>query len=208
MSLEGPIFFLATVAFISLSGVMMPGPTFAATVAQGYRDGRAGLGITLGHALIEVPLIALIFLGFATILSDDSIIATIGIVGGAIILWMGVGMLRARDVIITQEGALKRRASFDGVLSTASNPYWLLWWATVGAALVATATEFGIWMLPAFVIVHISCDAGWNILVSRTVNRSKGLWNVKWHHLLIVASGGIMVIFGLYFLISSIEILL
>jgi len=203
MSLELPLVFLASVAFISLSGVMTPGPTFAATVAQAYNDKGAGLKITLGHAVVELPLIALIFLGFATVLSDESVITGIGIVGGAIILWMGVGMVRSRDIIVQGKEGIKRPAFVDGVISTATNPYWLLWWATVGAALVATATEYGIWMLPAFGLVHISCDAIWNHFLSTTVNRTKGLWNVKWHHLLIVASGAILIVFGIYFVGSS-----
>lgn len=204
MSLEMPIIFLVSVAFISLSGVMMPGPTFAATVAQGYNDRNAGLKITLGHAIVEVPLIALIFLGFATVLSDDSVFVAIGIVGGAIILWMGIGMIRSRKIIVQEKDGVKRSPFLDGIFTTATNPYWLLWWATVGAALVASATEYGLLMLPVFAIVHISCDAGWSYVISNTVNRTKGLWNVRWHHLLIVVSGGIMVLFGIYFLASSI----
>jgi threonine/homoserine/homoserine lactone efflux protein len=206
MSLEMAAFFLASVAFVSLSGVMMPGPTFAATVAHGYNDRKAGLKITVGHALVEVPLIALIFLGFDTVLSDDSVIGTIGLVGGTIIIWMGAGMVRSRDVIVQGEDGTK--SSFiAGVFTTATNPYWLLWWATVGAALVASATEYGLIMLPAFAIVHISCDAVWSYFISHTVNRTKGLWNVKWHHLLIVISGAIMMVFGVYFLVTSFGIL-
>jgi threonine/homoserine/homoserine lactone efflux protein len=208
MSMELAIIFLAGVAFVSLSGVMMPGPTFAATVAHGYNDRNAGLKITLGHALIEVPLIALIFLGFATVLSNDSFIAAIGIIGGTIILWMGVGMIRSRDVIVRGKEGTKRSALMDGLFTTASNPYWILWWATVGTALVASATEYGLWMLPAFAIVHISCDGGWSYIISNTVNRTKGLWNAKWHHLLIIVSGGIMIAFGIYFVVSSLGILL
>lgn len=200
-----PLIFLASVAIISLSGVMMPGPVFAATMAQGYRDKNAGLKIALGHAMVEIPLIALIFLGLATVLSQPITFTIIGLLGGTILLWMGIDMIRSRKVIVQQTDAVRRSAFLDGIFTTITNPYWLLWWATVGAALIATATTYGIFMLPIFTIVHLSCDAVWNLFLSNTVNRTKGLWDVRWHHVLIMVAGGIIVFFGIYFLASSLD---
>jgi len=57
--------FLLSAAGISLSGVMMPGPLTAATIAKGYREQNAGIFIAMGHAVIELPLMALIYFGFA-----------------------------------------------------------------------------------------------------------------------------------------------
>ena len=56
--------FLLSVVFVSLSGVMMPGPVFAVTVAKGYRSKVAGVLIALGHGAIEFPLMFLIYFGF------------------------------------------------------------------------------------------------------------------------------------------------
>ncbi|HSV42065.1 MAG TPA: LysE family transporter, partial [Methanomassiliicoccales archaeon] len=105
-----PLVFLASVAIISLSGVMMPGPVFAATVAQGYHDRNAGLKLTLGHAVVELPLLALIFLGFATIFSQPEVVAAIGLIGGAILIWMGYDMIKARETMIRSEGRIHRTA--------------------------------------------------------------------------------------------------
>ncbi|UCC91018.1 MAG: lysine transporter LysE, partial [Dehalococcoidia bacterium] len=55
--------FLASVAVISLSGVMMPGPAFAVTVAKSYKSPFAGIKVALGHALVEVPVMVLIYRG-------------------------------------------------------------------------------------------------------------------------------------------------
>jgi|WetSurMetagenome_2_1015567.scaffolds.fasta_scaffold32329_5 threonine/homoserine/homoserine lactone efflux protein len=202
---DSPGLFLLSVAFISLSGVLMPGPVFAATVAQGYKDRNAGLSITLGHALVELPLIILIFLGFDFLFKDDALFALVAGVGGAILIWMGLGMVRAREIMICEGKGPTRSAFLDGVITTITNPYWLMWWATVGAALVATAVTFGTIMLPVFAAVHLGCDVSWEYLISNTVYRTKGLWNIKWHHLLILASGILMLLFGVYFLTSSIS---
>lgn len=199
------LIFLASVGIISLSGVMMPGPVFAATMAQGYHDKNAGLRIALGHAVVEIPLIVLIFLGFDYIFSHDIVFVIIGMAGGLILLWMGQDMIRSRKTILRVEEGPKRSAVQDGIFTTISNPYWLLWWATVGAALVASAIGYGLIILPLFIIVHLSCDAGWSWLLTSAVNRTKGLWDVKWHHLLLIICGGIMLVFGVYFLLSSLD---
>jgi len=56
---------LGTVVLTSLSGVMMPGPMFAVTLAKSYKSPWAGVQVSLGHAVIEVPLILIIYFGLA-----------------------------------------------------------------------------------------------------------------------------------------------
>ncbi|MGD1060122.1 MAG: LysE family transporter [Methanomassiliicoccales archaeon] len=201
---DSALLFLAEVAFVSLSGVLAPGPMFAATIADGYKDPRAGVKVSVGHALIELPLIVAIFLGLDTVLRDDSVFIAIGLLGGLILLYLGFDMIRSRHRIVQEESGSRRGPLLSGVVLTAANPYWLLWWATIGAALIAGAVEFGLIMLPVFALVHISCDFAWYSAVGYTVNRSKSFWSKKWHTYLFVASGIIMLIFGIYFLASSV----
>jgi threonine/homoserine/homoserine lactone efflux protein len=204
---EDALLFLGMVAFVSLSGVMAPGPMFATTIAKGYNDLRAGLKISFGHAVVEIPLIAAIFLGFDTVLKNDQVFIAIGLVGGVILLIFGADQIRTRHTKLIQKD--DGRSSFlSGIIMTAANPYFILWWATVGATLIAGAVKFGPIMLPIFAVVHLSCDFAWNYLLSFSIYKSKTVWNQKWHRYLFVASGGIMVFFGLYFLASSVQSLL
>ncbi len=201
---DSALLFLAGVAFVSLSGVLAPGPIFATTIADGYKDARAGVKVSIGHAIVELPLIAAIFLGLDTVLKDDAVFIAIGLLGGIILLYLGWDMIRSRHRIVEEQNGSKRGPLLSGIVLTAANPYWLLWWATVGAALVAGAVEFGLIMLPIFAVVHISCDFAWYSAVGYSVNRSKAFWNKKWHMYLFVASGIIMLVFGVYFLMSSV----
>ena len=58
--------FAIMVIAISASGVMSPGPLFAANVVYGLKEGKiAGLKIAAGHTVVEFPLI--VFLGLGTI---------------------------------------------------------------------------------------------------------------------------------------------
>jgi threonine/homoserine/homoserine lactone efflux protein len=202
--IESAIAFLAMVGFISLSGVIMPGPVFAATVAKGYNDSRAGLKIALGHAAVEIPLIIAIFLGLDYVFQDQAIFATIGIMGGTLLVYMGYSMIRTRKDIIVKEEESRYGAFVAGVLTTVTNPYFFIWWATVGAALIATALEFGLIILPFFALVHIACDLFWEHLVSFSVFKTKGMWSPERHHLLFMLAGAIMLVFGVYFVSSSV----
>lgn len=201
---ESAIAFLAMVGIVSLSGVIMPGPVFAATIAKGYNDSRAGLKIALGHAAIEIPLIIAIFLGLDYVFQDRTIFAAIGIMGGVLLVYMGYSMIRTRRETMIQEEESQYGAFIAGVITTITNPYFFLWWATIGAALIATALDFGLIILPFFALVHIGCDLCWEHLVSFSVFKTKGLWNQKRHQFLFIVAGAIMLIFGIYFVSSSV----
>jgi threonine/homoserine/homoserine lactone efflux protein len=149
-------------------------------------------------------LIAAIFLGFDTVLNDRYVFAVVGIVGGLLLFYMGAEMVRSREKLVRGKTEMKYSSFTAGILTTIANPYFLLWWATVGAALITGAVQFGLIMLPVFAIVHISCDFGWDHFVSVTVFKSKGLWSERRHHYLFVISGIIMLFFAVYFIASSV----
>lgn len=202
--LESPILFLAMVGFISITGVIMPGPVFAATVAKGYSDARAGLKIALGHAVVEIPLIIAIFLGLDYFFQDQAVFAAIGIMGGALLIYMGYSMIKSRKEILVKQEEARYGAFIAGILTTVSNPYFFLWWATIGAALIAGALEFGLIIIPFFALVHITCDFCWEQFISFSIYRTKGMWSQEKHHFLFMAAGAIMFVFGIYFISSSI----
>lgn len=202
-----PLLFLAMVAFISLSGALMPGPVFATVVAKGFDDRNAGLKISAGHAVIEVPLIIAIFLGFEAVLKDESVFALIGLVGGAFLLYMGISMFRTKLEGDKVQGSRLRPFS-AGIVLTAANPYFLVWWATVGASLIGVAAGYGLLMLPVFAAVHLSCDLGWLQFVSYSVNRSRSFITGKRYRLLFAGCGTLLVAFALYFMLSSLNLIL
>ena len=91
---------LVSVVVISLSGVMMPGPMFAMTLAKSYKSPWAGTQISLGHAVIEVPLVLLIYFGFAQFFQNSIVQLVLSIAGGGMVIWLGIGMFRAREQVV------------------------------------------------------------------------------------------------------------
>ena len=143
-------FFLSAVA-ISLSGVMAPGPMTAAALAAGSRHRHAGVMIALGHAIVEMPLILLLVVGVASFLESATARATIGLTGGAVLVLMGLQLLLSlRKETQESEAPVQRHPLVIGIVLTAANPYFLVWWATVGLALATEAVAFGVVALVLF----------------------------------------------------------
>ncbi len=200
------LLFLGSVAVISLSGVMMPGPVFAVTIARSYKSQFAGIRVAVGHALIEIPLILLIYYGFASFFQDALVQKALFLVGGAVLVWMGIRMLRARVRAIEEGKDLPRNSIFAGVTTTALNPYFILWWATVGSMLIMKSLSFGLTGLILFAVVHLLCDFGWLAFVSVLVHRTKSLWGGRVQQGLLIASSLLLIGFGGWFLSSGFQV--
>jgi len=196
------LLFLISVFFISMGAVMMPGPVLAVTIAKGHKDKNAGALIALGHGIIEVPLMLLIYFGFAKFFSSDPIKIVIGLVGGAMLVFMGMQMYRGRKIIAAESGELPYGSLTAGIITTSSNPYFFLWWATTGTTLILAANAFGFIGFLLFVVVHWSCDFIWILFVSVATFRSKHLWDNRIHEIVFSVCSAILVIFGLKFIIS------
>lgn len=201
--------FFGFVIVISLSGVMTPGPVFAAAIAKGYRDKMAGVKIAVGHGIVEFPLmllIAVIGLGAESLFEEPGVKMGIGLVGGALLIFLGISMVISE--IRTGKGAdegggqIPWDATTAGILTTSANPYFFIWWATVGVALILNAQWFGPIVVVAFAAVHWSCDLAWYSFTSFTVYRTKHLWTPLVHKLVFVTCGAIMILFGLWFIIG------
>ncbi len=196
---------LLSVIVISFSGVMMPGPMFAVTLAKSYRTPWAGTQISLGHAVIEVPLILLIYFGFAQFFQHSITQLVLSLLGGGMIIWLGISMFRARTEVVQQGKDLSYNAFVAGIITSGLNPFFLLWWATIGSMLVMRFLGFGTIGLGVFIVAHWLCDLVWLSLVSIIVYRTHSLWGLKFQEWLFIVCSLLLVGFGCWFLISGIQ---
>jgi len=196
-------FFLLSVIFISLSGVMMPGPLFAVTVAKSFKNKIAGVLISLGHGVVEFPLMFLIYFGFAQLLASVETQIIIGLIGGILMIYMGFRMIKTETKNSEEHDESRHSSLITGILMTGANPYFLLWWAFIGADLIVNATVFGLMGFLVFAITHWLCDLFWNTFVSVTVFRSRRFWTRKVHILIFGFCFVVLVGFGAWFVISA-----
>lgn len=192
--------FLASVVTISLSGVLMPGPVFAATVAKGHHDAMAGAKIGVGHGIVEFPVMFAIYFGFGGLIGSSAVRQVVGIAGGAMLLFMGYGMIRFRRREGEGRQPLRFNAVSAGILTTLVNPYWFLWWATIGTALLLKSLGFG---LVGFLLAagsHWLCDFFWGLFISQSVFRTRRFWTRPVQQAVLAGCGSLLLGFGVYFL--------
>jgi len=197
---------LGTVVLTSLSGVMMPGPMFAVTLAKSYKSPWAGVYISLGHAVIEVPVILLVYFGIAQFFENSIARLVVSVLGGSMIAWMGVSLFRARKQVVQSGKDSTYNAFVAGIIMSGLNPFFLVWWVTVGSLLLMNFLDFSPQGLGLFIIVHWMCDLVWLSLVSVIVYKTHSFWGLRLQEWVFIACSLLLVAFGAWFLISGIQL--
>jgi threonine/homoserine/homoserine lactone efflux protein len=196
---------LGTVVVTSLSGVMMPGPMFAVTLAKSLKSPWAGVQVSLGHAVVEVPLILLVYFGLAQLFQDSLVQLILGVLGGGMIIWMGIGLFRVRREMAREGKDTSYNAFTAGIIMSGLNPFFLVWWVTVGSLLLMKfLSAVGTWGLSLFIIVHWLCDLVWLTLVSYTVYRTHSFWGERAQEWAFTVLSLALLYFGVYFVVKGV----
>jgi threonine/homoserine/homoserine lactone efflux protein len=196
---------LGTVIVTSLSGVMAPGPMFTVTLAKSLKSPWAGVLVSLGHAVIEVPLILLVYFGLANFFQNDIVKVALSVLGGGMIVWMGIDLFRARRKLAREGKDTSYNAFVAGILMSGLNPFFLVWWLTVGSLLLMNfMNAAGVWGLPLFIIVHWLCDLVWLSVVSFTIYRTHSFWGEKVQEWVFIVLSLALLYFGGQFIVKGI----
>ena len=183
---------------------MAPGPVTAAAIGMGARSRYAGMLLAIGHGIVEFPLMVLIVLGMGRILKLPTAQIVIGLAGGAFLLIMAIGMLKSlRSAEIQEAKVAKNAPLLAGIILSASNPYFLFWWATVGLALATTATGMGIWAFALFAVVHWLCDFIWLSALSLASFKGTGLFGSRSRRIVLMICAVALFFFGLFFIYNA-----
>ncbi len=190
MNFASPAAIFVSSFIIALSGALMPGPLLAVTVRDTTRRGFVAAPLlVLGHGILEAGLLALILLGLAEWMRGDVATAAIALTGGAMLLWMAVGMAREVGTLRLeirgketnfgppQGGNISRadvfRPVLSGVVASISNPYWTIWWATIGLGYLVISRELGATGVALFFAGHILADAVWYLFIGFAVSAGR-----------------------------------
>jgi threonine/homoserine/homoserine lactone efflux protein len=187
---------------------MQPGPVTATAITMGARNRWAGIPIAIGHGIIEFPLMILIILGLGAVFQKTQTQIIIGLVGGLVLLYMAFSMFKNSSIDTDPKaGAKKDKPVMAGIVLTASNPYFLLWWATVGLALATDATKLGLHAFALFAVVHWLVDLIWVTSLSLASFHGTTLLGHKSQAVILKICAAAMFFFGLFFLYKSFRLL-
>ncbi|KAF1085185.1 LysE type translocator [Sporotomaculum syntrophicum] len=210
-----------TALVVGFSGAAMPGPLLTVTIGEVVRRGFiAGPLLMVGHALLEVLLVLLLLWGAVEILLAKQVHMVIALAGGAFLIYLGWTMYRdARQgkvslqltpevEEITGEQAARRyriHPVLAGILVSLSNPYWSIWWATIGLAYITTAMARGTAGLLAFMGGHLLADFIWYGFISGAVAGGRRFLNQQFYRGVIAVCGLFLLVLGSYFVYSGLS---
>lgn len=210
----------------ALTGAMAPGPLLTYTIIKSARSHKhgylMGVWIITGHALLEMGIIFFLLLGFSFVLKNIIMVRAIGILGGVILFYFGASIIRdirlgnistefldashdGKDLHGT--GKMKNRLDnpvVGGIMVSMANPYWWVWWATIGFAFMV---QFNVSLqngsgLIAFFLGHEAGDLLWYVIVSTLSFFGIRHLNKKAYHAILGCCGLFMIVFGIYLGVS------
>lgn len=202
---------LVTSFVVGLSGALMPGPLLALTVSLVAEHGFwAGPMLMLGHAAGELLVVIALVKGIGKLLQKKNVIGIIGLVGGVSLLWMSYGLLTsANHALILQPGSntsdeIGLSTVFAGLVVSVTNPYWVIWWVTVGTTYVAWSRHNGRTAgLSMFYVGHELSDVTWYTIVSIIVAGGTRFLSPGIYRGLLITCGVALLGLGMYFMFSG-----
>lgn len=197
---------IAALGFIiGLTGALAPGPTLVAAIRAAVKGGwTAGPKVTFGHMLVEVLMVGAIAGGMSGVLTGCS--ALLAVAGGSALILFGLlTMAGARHARIesTEDGPHHTEPVIAGFVTSIGNPYFWIWWLTVGSALLIGALEGGIFAMIAFIAGHWAADLGWYTLVAAGIHRGRFFLGTREYRVVLVICGVFLVAFGAYYLATA-----
>jgi threonine/homoserine/homoserine lactone efflux protein len=203
------VLFILTSFAVGLSGALVPGPMLTVTIADSVKNGSiTGPLMILGHFITEFSLIIFIMAGFSWLVGSSSSAIIIGTLGGVMLIYMGFTTSRSTVELETptdfDNKSRKYGSVLKGVLTSISNPYFFIWWATIGLAFLFKGLEIaGLVGLVGFLVGHWSADLGWYSTVSFFSSKGSQFISREHYNLLMKICGLFLIVLGIYFLYIS-----
>ncbi len=195
--------FAIIVVIISASGVMAPGPLFAANISYGLREGtKSGIKMAAGHTIVEFPLVILLGIGVFSLESFPEFRMIISVVG-AITLFV-FAFVQIKNVLQKNKDISsipKHSPLITGIALSALNPFFIVWWLTIGFKLISDAML--IWAFSGILIVfflHIWMDFAWLGGISFLASKSSRIISNKNYKIIMIGLSLLLVYFGITFL--------
>jgi threonine/homoserine/homoserine lactone efflux protein len=215
MNFTTPATIFVSSFIIALSGALMPGPLLAVTIRDTTRKGFAAAPLlVLGHGILEAGLLALILLGLAEWIRSDLAVTVIALAGGAMLFWMAIGMVReirnlrfdvsggstdgSREGADRGTGGLARSVG-NGVVASISNPYWTIWWATIGLGYLVMSRELGALGVLLFFAGHLLADLVWYLFIGFAVSTGRSRFTDRAYRGVVGACSAFLFFFALSF---------
>ncbi len=204
---------------VAFSGALVPGPMLTLVISSVAKKGFwTSFFIVVGHSLLELIVVISFFMGILKFLDNPLTTKIIGILGGIFLLYLGIDIVVSilrKKFIIDFKSVLKQRTItgkstgaivLKGILVSLMNPYWFIWWISIGAAFLLKSVEFSITGVSSFYIGHISADFIWYLFVGFLVNTGRKFFNQKIYNAILISCSIFLFYLGIKFIIDAVVV--
>jgi len=197
--------FAIVVILISASGVMAPGPLLAVNILYGSKQSySAGLKIAVGHSIVELPLVVLLGVGAFSLETFPEFRTIISLVGA--ITLFAFAAIQIKTALQQKESAFlypKRGPILAGITFSALNPFFIIWWLSIGFKLISDAMLlWAFWGIIILFLVHVWMDFAWLGGVAYLASRSTKILSSVKYRILMIGLSGTLIYFGVTFLMD------
>ena len=201
---------------VAFSGALVPGPMLTLVISSVAEKGFwTSFFIVVGHSLLELAVVISFFLGLLKYLQNPLLVKIIGILGGVFLLYLGIDIIISifkKKYIIDFKSIVKKRTItgkstgiviIKGILISLMNPYWYIWWITIGSAFIIKSVEFSTLGISSFYIGHISADFIWYLFIGFLINTGRKFFNQKIYNGILAACSIFLFYIGIRFIIEA-----
>jgi len=185
----------------------VPGPMLTVTISNSLEKGPiAGPLVVAGHIIAEIAILLLLVLGLGWLIGSSAASLLISTIGGLVLIFMGYRISQSSPPSLQDpvKGPGKYGSMLGGILSSISNPYFYIWWVTIGWAFVLQGLEFaGLAGILGFMVGHWAADLGFYSLVSFFTSKGSDIISQKYYKPLMYGCGIFMIGLGVYFVLSA-----
>jgi threonine/homoserine/homoserine lactone efflux protein len=205
--------FIMTVVLVTASGALAPGPLFFGLLMQGSKEGaHAGFSCAIGHTIVEFPLVLALALGLLVAASQPMVKTGIGLMGGVGLI--GFGILQVYETLKAKQDGERNRATklpanslMLGIALTGLNPYFILWWLTIGSVLVVQALAFAaIVGVLIMYLAHVWMDYAFLTGIAHLAKKGRNIIGSHYYRIVLVAFGLMLIGYGFEFLVGAVGI--
>ena len=206
--------FIVTIVVVTASGALAPGPLFFGIIMHGSKEGaRSGFSSAIGHMIVEFPLVLGLAFGLLAAANQPLIKAVIGLVGGTGLI--GFGMVQIYETVKSKASSdetgtsrkLPASSLVLGVALTGLNPYFILWWLTIGSTLIIQALAFAaIFGVLLMYVAHVWMDYAFLTALAHFARKGKSIVGSRYYKILLIAFGIIIVYYGASFIMDAVRL--
>jgi threonine/homoserine/homoserine lactone efflux protein len=198
---------------VAFTGALMPGPMLTLVISSVAQKGFwTSVFIVLGHSVLELLIVISFYLGILKYLDNPIAIKIISIAGGAFLIYMAINIIVsvARKRIKLEldprkiAQSLGTKNSFiiagKGVLISLANPYWYVWWLTIGASFMIKSVQHSFGGVASFYTGHILADFIWYLFVGFLISTGRRFFNQKVYNVILIACSIFLLYLGIKFI--------